>query len=211
MSCAAPGSVRCWGDNDHGQLGNGTTVDSTLPVDPLGLVDVQQVSAGGDSTCALLGDDTVRCWGAGAGTGGVDDPTPVAVNGLGDVTQLTSGLGHHCALLGDGSVRCWGGNQFGQLGNGTTVDSYLPVSVVGTLPPAVQVSAGSEHTCALDAAGEVSVLGLQRLRAAGPGQPEPAAAHHAVPRHPHPCRHGDRRRRREHVRPRRRRFGVVLG
>jgi hypothetical protein len=165
------GAVRCWGDNDHGQLGNGNTVDSTLPVAPLGLVDVQQISAGGDGTCALLADDTVRCWGAGAGTGGVDDPTPVAVNGLSDVTQLTSGSWYHCALLGDGSLRCWGSNHFGQLGNGTTVDSYLPVPVAGTLPPVVQVSAGAEHTCALDAAGEVWCWGFNRYGQLGQGSP----------------------------------------
>ena len=154
------GAVRCWGDNDHGQLGNGTTVDSTLPVAPLGLAGVEQLSAGGDSTCARLGDDTVRCWGAGAGTGGADDPTPVAVPGLTDVTGLTSGASHHCARLGDGGVRCWGSNQFGQLGNGTFTDSTLPVPVGAARPAVTEVSAGTDHSCALDASGEVWCWGF---------------------------------------------------
>lgn len=165
------GAVRCWGDNDHGQLGNGNLADSTLTVGVLGLTGVQQVSAGGDSTCALLGDDTVRCWGAGAGTGGADDPTPVAVAGLTDVTQLTSGAGHHCALLADGAVRCWGSNQFGQLGNGTTVDSLLPVAVAPNLPPVTQITAGTEHTCALDPSGEVWCWGFNRYGQLGQGSP----------------------------------------
>jgi alpha-tubulin suppressor-like RCC1 family protein len=165
------GKIRCWGSNSNGQLGNGTTVDSNVPVTVLGIADALQVSAGYRRTCARLADDTVRCWGQGAGTGGIDDPTPVAIGGLTGVVQLTAGSWHHCALLGDGSVRCWGGNADGQLGDGTTTDALYPVSVTGSMPPFTQITAGSEHTCALDGSGEVWCWGWNGYGQLGQSSP----------------------------------------
>ena len=171
-NCALVGTgVRCWGRNDVGQLGNGTTNSSNVPVQVLGLgggTPVRQISVGYPRTCALLVDGTVRCWGAGAGTGGTNDPTPVAVGGLTGVTQIAAGSGHTCALLGDGTVRCWGTNANGQLGNGTTTDSLLPVDVVG-LAGVTQITAGSDHTCALDAVGDVRCWGMNYFGQLGRG------------------------------------------
>lgn len=165
------GGVRCWGENGSGQLGSGSTLDSTVPVDVTGLGDVEQVSAGYRRTCALLADTTVRCWGEGAGPGGAFSTTPVPVASLSGVTELTAGSWHHCALSGDGTVRCWGGNQYGQLGDGTTTDSLVPVPVAGSLPQISQVSAGSEHTCALDTTGEAWCWGFNRYGQLGQGSP----------------------------------------
>ena len=172
-ACATLGSgaVRCWGNNRNGQLGNGTTNDSTVPLPVAGLGDVQQVSVGYRRTCALLADSTVRRPGEGAGVGGADSSTPIAVPGLTGVTQLTAGSSHHCALLTDQTVQCWGGNQFGQLGNGTTTDSLVPVPVAGALPPVSQISAGSGHTCALDTTGEAWCWGFNRQGQLGQGSP----------------------------------------
>ena len=162
-ACALLGSggVRCWGNNSNGQLGNGTTTDSNVPVTVIGFgagTPVSQISVGYRRTCALQVDGNVRCWGMATGAGGTDSSTSVAVGGLTGVTQVAAGSDHACALLTDGSVRCWGSNQFGQLGNGTTADSLVPVGVYG-LSGVLQVTAGSEHTCALIGAGSVVCWG----------------------------------------------------
>ena len=156
-SCALlpDGTLSCWGYNEFGQLGNGTTVDTSTAVAVAGITGATAVSAGHHHTCALLGDGTVRCWGAnqfgqlGDGTATTDTtPVPVAVGGITTAVAVTTGAYHACALLADGTVRCWGYNEFGQLGNGTTVDTPSPVGVSG-LDPAAAVTAGGFHTCAL--------------------------------------------------------------
>ncbi len=170
------GSVRCWGLNNRGQLGNGTTMSSTMPVTVTGITNAIQVAAGLEHTCALLGDGTVACWGdnsfgqLGNGTT-TNSTTPVPVSGISTAISVRAGnfdANHACALLLDGTVRCWGSNNFGQLGNGTTTNSSIPVSVSGIngLTPAttaVDVSAGgslnSGHTCAIMQNGSVLCWG----------------------------------------------------
>jgi len=72
------------------------------------------------------------------------------VAGLSNVTAITAGFDHTCALLGTGAVKCWGRNTNGQLGDGTTIDHHLPVTVDATdLGAATQVAAGGNHTCAV--------------------------------------------------------------
>ena len=81
------GTITCWGNNDYGQVGNGTTTNSLTPVSMSGLNGVTQISAGGEDTCALLTGGTVKCWGyngygqLGNGTN-TDSSTPVTVTGL---------------------------------------------------------------------------------------------------------------------------------
>jgi alpha-tubulin suppressor-like RCC1 family protein len=102
-----------------------------------GLSGVTVISAGTDLACALLSGGTVECWGdntfgeLGNGTTGGYSSTPVAVTGLSGVTAISAGFRSACALLCGGTVECWGANFYGELGNGSTTSSSVPVSVGG--------------------------------------------------------------------------------
>ena len=110
------GSVKCWGSNSSGQLGNarsGFMVQSLVAVDVVGLGSVTAVSAGGAHTCALIPGGEVRCWGANAGGQLGDGSTtassvPVAVSGLTGATAISAGTTHTCAVVTGGAVKCWG-------------------------------------------------------------------------------------------------------
>jgi alpha-tubulin suppressor-like RCC1 family protein len=123
-ACAllADGTVRCWGNNYYGQLGDDQPqVNSPDPVEVVGITDAVAVAAGTGSSCAVVGGGAVRCWGR--NSSGV----PVAVLGIDSAVNVACGEMHACALLSDGTVRCWGGNEVGALGNGLDVDSNVPV------------------------------------------------------------------------------------
>lgn len=151
----------CWGNNEEGALGDGSTVDSSVPVAVLGLgPDVAQVSMR-FTTCAVTADGELFCWGYGpsgqVGNGsGASSPVPVSV--MVDVASVSVG-GHVCAMTISGEVRCWGPNTDGQLGDGTTNDAFVPIPVVGVGANVVQVSAGNHSTCALDDTGNVLCWG----------------------------------------------------
>jgi uncharacterized repeat protein (TIGR01451 family) len=166
-TCAAlsDGTLRCWGDNSYGQLGDGTTTSSSsTPVTVSGLSNAVAVSAGGFHTCAVLADGTVRCWGSngygelGNGTTGFGSSTPVTVSGLNNAVAVSVGINHTCAVLTDGTLRCWGYNNLGFLGNGTTINSSTPVTVSG-ITNAVAVSASGSHTCAVLTDGTLQCWG----------------------------------------------------
>ena len=175
------GTVACWGNNTAGQLGNGTTTASSLPVAVKGvggvgeLSGVMAISAGYQHTCALLTSGAVNCWGSnsngqlGDGTT-TSSSTPLAVKGVGGVGELSgvmaisAGYQHTCALLTSGAVNCWGSNANGQLGDGTTSDRLTPVvvkSIGGTadLSSVAALSVGYQHSCALLTGGTVICWG----------------------------------------------------
>ena len=137
-SCAlqADTTIKCWGYNGQGQLGNGTNGDSNIAVTLSGITGATTIETGATHSCALLADKTVKCWGNNSnGQLGSVYPgysTPVTVSGLNYyATEISAGASHSCALLADTTVKCWGDNLYGQLGNGTNTASNTAVSVVG--------------------------------------------------------------------------------
>lgn len=187
FSCALleTGAVRCWGQASNGQLGYGN--DSQVGDDetPASVGDVQvggrvtQLAVGRlHHTCALLESGSIRCWGAGGsgqlGHGNTerigDDETPASSGDIplgGRAIQVSAGDSHTCAILESGAVRCWGKNTDGQLGYGHTRDigdDETPASA-GDVPlggRAIQISAGTWHTCALLDTGAVRCWGSAR-------------------------------------------------
>lgn len=165
-SCARTpeGTVECWGKNDDGRLGDGTTLERSAPVGVLGLADVVEIQAGTGHTCARIRDGSVRCWGrndrGALGDGTTDNRSaPVTVRDLTDVEKLSAGAWNTCALLSDRSIRCWGANTYGALGDGTATDRTTPVTVVN-LPNAVDLAAGDDFACALGEDGTVRCWGF---------------------------------------------------
>ena len=120
------GTVKCWGHNSYGQLGNGTTfVDAYSPVSVVGITDAISVTSGNEYSCALHAGGTISCWGQnpygqlGNGTY-TDSDVPVAVVGITDAVAVSAGYLHTCAVHADGTVSCWGLDLSGALGDGYT-------------------------------------------------------------------------------------------
>ncbi|MFF0432023.1 hypothetical protein ACFYU9_07345 [Streptomyces sp. NPDC004327] len=152
LALEADGTVRSWGENSSGQLGDGTATGRIVPVQVSGLTGVKSISAGGSHSLAARTDGTVRSWGYNA-EGELGDgthaskSTPVQVCAPGTsapcssfltgIATVSGGFQHSLALRTDGTVRSWGDNSRGQLGSGDTTSSTVPVKVcaVGQTAP----------------------------------------------------------------------------
>lgn len=165
-SCArhVNGSVSCWGENEDGQLGDGTRNQRLTPVVVMGLGDAAEIAAGERHSCARRVDSSVVCWGhngvrqLGDGSAIILSASPVKVMGIANAVQISTAGVHTCAVVGDGTVWCWGSNVAGRLGNGTDAVAVTAVQV-GGLSDAVEVRAGGGHSCARRTAGTVVCWG----------------------------------------------------
>lgn len=184
----ATSTVKCWGNNTFGQLGNNSFTSSAVPVDVMTsaadstpLSGVVQVSAGYGHTCAVMSSGGVKCWGWNGSNpvyGQLGDNTttssytPVDVvtsaadsTPLSGALQVSAGFRHTCALMNTGGVKCWGGNGAGQLGNNSTTSVLAPVDVVTSsadstpLSGVAQVSIGDSHSCAVLESGDLKCWG----------------------------------------------------
>ena len=171
VNCAvtASGGAKCWGRNIEGELGNGTTTDSSTPVDVSGLTSgIASVSAAGNQACALTLGGGMKCWGwdgygqNGNGTLAQAQKTPVDVNGLtSGVAAITSGdEGQNCAVTTAGAAQCWGDDLLGPARRPRRrPEQTTPVSVTGLSSGVASIAAGGWHTCALTTAGGVLCWG----------------------------------------------------
>jgi alpha-tubulin suppressor-like RCC1 family protein len=172
LALTSAGKVWAWGLNDMGQLGNGTTVDSSLPV-AVGLaagITVTAIAAGSAHSLALSSTGQVTAWGyngygqLGNGITGGGSSTPVAVSLPSGTTAIAVAGGarstHSLALTSTGQMLAWGNNSVGQLGNGTSANSNIPVAV--SLPSGTTVTAiagGDIHSLALTSTSKVLAWG----------------------------------------------------
>ena len=147
------GTLWAWGYNYYGELGNGTTKTSGIPLQVLVLTDVTAVSPGKFSSISATSDGTLFAWGSHStdifGNGVTVNPAvPTPVYGMTNVTSVAAGDDHCLISKADGSVWAWGANSFGELGDGTTITRTVPVQVQG-LTGVKQVAAGREFSLAL--------------------------------------------------------------
>ena len=197
-TCAtsADGRIKCWGDNQQGQLGPGVTGDRHTPGADLRLRGraVKALAAGGDHTCAILDGGAVKCWGRNAdgqlglgdltnrgdGPGQMGDSLPEVALGA-TAIAVAAGAAHSCVVTSDGGVRCWGAGTAGQLGLGNNSGTLVPPSSAVALPgAATAVVAGDDFSCALLASGQAVCWGAAARGQLGTGE----VVDHAAPAAP---------------------------
>jgi len=179
------GQVLCWGTNDFGELGDGMsgrTAARSAPALVPGISDAASLAVGLRHTCIVRTDNTVSCWGRNdygqLGDGmshmicvGEDcSPTPVSVTGLDDVVDVSAGNYHNCAARSSGAVACWGTNNRGELGDGTTTASAVPIDVTletsefnRAIGVTASMTSNRAHSCAVMDSGNVLCWGSNWL------------------------------------------------
>lgn len=188
LALCSDGTIAAWGYNFHGQLGDGSTTDSRVPVavvksGVLAGKTVVAVSAGFFHSLALCSDGTVAAWGYNlygqlGNNSTVSSSLPVLVSSAGvlsgkAITSIAAGYNHNTALCSDGTVVSWGRNNYGQLGNNSVIDSSVPVNIttVGSLNgrTVATLAAGSDHSLALCSDGTLLSWGRNNNGQLGDG------------------------------------------
>lgn len=171
------GKINCWGKNTIGQLGNGTTTNSNIPVEVSAgegesYVDV---AAGKEFTCGILSSGSLKCWGKNnygqLGNGGVvSSNVPVSVPNSNGVKFISAGFNHSCAIFQGGVLKCWGKNSFGQIGSRqndvVVIEGELNVEaapllteIEGNFSGIKSASIGEDHTCFVSSSEDVKCFG----------------------------------------------------
>jgi alpha-tubulin suppressor-like RCC1 family protein len=176
------GNVSCWGNNDYGQLGDGTNLSRSTPTRTSSLGSGREavaITAGSAYICTILDNGTVSCWGRNnlgqLGDGTVTDRnTPTQTSSLGNgrsAVAISALMVHTCAILDDGSVSCWGGNTDGRLGDGTQVNRNSPTqtSSLGSGRTGIAITSGHRHSCAILDNGSISCWGDNEYGQLGDG------------------------------------------
>ena len=189
-TCAltARGTAYCWGDNNYGQLGDGTTTDSDEngPQAVIGGLKFARIAVGDGHTCAITTRGAAYCWGSNAGgedesfgqlgdgttTNSYNDGPQAVIGGL-KFASITAGEYHTCAITTRGAAYCWGRNFDGQLGDGTTIHSGAsgPQRVIDGHRFA-SITGGEDHTCALTTRGAAYCWGYNDSGRLGDGTTE---------------------------------------
>ena len=153
-------SLKCWGNNDYGQLGDGTDTSISSPT----TINIgsdryaTKIELGDYHTCSTLDDGSLKCWGwnefgqlgAGNSTEIISSPIAIDIGPGRSISQLSLGGYHTCAILDDGTLKCWGSNSSGQIGDGTNTDRRSPTTIsVGNGRSVTHVALGGFHTCAI--------------------------------------------------------------
>ena len=168
------GAALCWGNNGSGQLGDGTTIEKLVPVAVLGSHAFASISAGFSFTCGVTTSGAAHCWGhnvSGQLGDGTTSPSLVPVEVSGSHTFFTVSAGdenHTCGATVTGTAFCWGLNRNGELGDGTTTGSHVPVAVSGN-HVFESVSAGPAYTCGVTATGGTYCWGSNDFGQLGDG------------------------------------------
>jgi alpha-tubulin suppressor-like RCC1 family protein len=156
------GTVECWGRNNEGQLGRGTTqnLNNDFPTAVTFAGSVVAIAAGAYHSCALLAGGTIQCWGrndelqVGNASGASPISAPTNIRSFAAVPALGIAAGgyHSCAVMSDGTVMCWGDNRNQQVTTGAFASTHTAQTVTG-VAGATTVSAGAYHNCALVGGG----------------------------------------------------------
>ncbi len=172
------GSVRCWGNNVYGSIGDGTAIDRSTPVAVIGLANQVDVANYSAHSCAVSASGQVTCWGwayhgqLGNGVNGPSDTfsSPVAVVApVAQSTRVALGLDFSCSALSTDRVQCWGLNSDGQLGTGGTTPAATPVQVVDLAAPR-DLAVGAAFACAVRSDATVACWGRGNVGQLGNGQ-----------------------------------------
>lgn len=149
-------TVKCWGRNLQGALGDGTTVSKNYPVDVLGLSNVRSISAGTFHACAVTYEDSLYCW----GLGGTSSLVPLIPHGLSSgVATVSAGYNRTCFKTTANEAFCWGDNSSGSIGNDSLAYQRTPYKI-NKIPGSIkEIKTGQYHTCAINSSNELYCWG----------------------------------------------------